>query len=128
MNAELAKPSFEWLVGKGKGYRVKVKGWSNGVNWCWNVYLLITPEHQYFDKEEAFFFDLPFHGGVTYDRINTVDWPEYRYEHQRPCRYREIGSDYAHLYDAFTEESPYDGIPFKVLKDAKDLLSHLQAL
>lgn len=32
MNAELAKPSFEWLIDKGNEWRVKVKGWSNGVS------------------------------------------------------------------------------------------------
>ncbi|XUV83520.1 hypothetical protein ACREYP_08905 [Enterobacter sp. TMH.L2] len=128
MNAELAKPSFEWLVGKGSEWRVKVKGWNNGTSWCWNIYLLITPGHDLFTKPENFFHDLPFHGGATYDRVNTVDWPEYKYDFQKPISFREIGSDYSHLHDDFTECSPYDGIPNAVLSDANALISYLQSL
>lgn len=97
-------PKSEWTFASGRGWRVFVVAWHNGINeWRWNVYLDITSDHPAFSFTRDGVRAFPFHGGVSSDILLTYDHPAPRYDFERVVTIRRVGSDYAHDGDWYGE-------------------------
>lgn len=121
------KPAHEWSVYQCKDFGVTVRAWPRSNNsWTWNVYAMIYDTHP-LHQNVGGALALPFHGGPTLDnRIVTSPAQGIRYDWQRVHDVLKVGSDYAHAYDEWAEESnPADGIPFRIQCDVRELIAEL---
>lgn len=117
-------PKVSWKLHKDRNFSVEVVCWHNGSAYCWNVYANIFDSHPLFKSTEGV-ESLPMHYGVTHDQLMTVGFVEKKYDWQKDASYRVVGSDYAHLYDNYEDCSPDDGIPGRILGDARELMAAL---
>ena len=128
----------EFYIAREKTFCVTVKGWNSiGFNGCdfdnpvekfnWNVYALIYDNHPLFKTPKAAIESLPFHGGCTYDKlIVTSQSTGNEYDESEDSLTLKLGSDYAHLHDDYDgHQSPADGIPHHIERDAKALADAL---
>lgn len=120
--ADIPIPKVTWTLHKDRNFSVQVVCWHNGINYCWNVYTNIFDSHELFKSIDGI-DNLPMHCGVTYDQLMTIGFVEKKYDWQKDSEYRVIGSDYSHLYDNYEDCSSSDGIPFRILSDANELIA-----
>lgn len=125
--------TMEFYIAREKTFCVTVKGWNttgfNGMDFenpvekfNWNVYASIYEGHPLFNGSESDFHSLPFHGGCTYDKIiKTSPSQGIKYDFEKETTTLKLGSDYAHLGDYENHQSPIDGIPYYIERDAKAL-------
>tara|TARA_R110002095_G_scaffold210499_1_gene197784 strand:+ start:650 stop:1054 length:405 start_codon:yes stop_codon:yes gene_type:complete len=128
MNEQLEefKAMVEFNIAVKKTFSVTIKAFQSLDKWNWNVYANIFESNELFnDLDNA--FNLPFHGGCTYDQIKTLTPARgIQYSWQKEEKTLVLGSDYAHLHDNHDNHpSPFDRIPYEVLKDAKELVDAL---
>jgi len=102
---------------------VEAVGWGKDGSWHWNVYLHISSESELYNVDSE---TLPFHCGATYDKKETDEPFVMECEWQKKYTARKIGSDYSHLYDDFTNYSPFDGIPAQIENDANSLIEAIK--
>lgn len=121
---DLPIPKVTWTLHKDRNFSVQVVSWHSGIGYHWNVYANIFDSHPLFKNAEGV-NSLPMHGGVTYDQLMTNGHVEKKYDWQKESQYRVIGSDYAHLYDSYEECAPEDGIPTRILSDARELIAEM---
>jgi hypothetical protein len=120
------KPSYEWTIEKTRLFSVTVRSWHTGDGFGWNVYAYIFEEHPLFNNLEAA-YNLPFHGGCTYQQIITTTPPEMTYDWQKEYKSLKVGSDYQHyMDDHFMLCDPANGIPYEIMRDAETLVQSLQ--
>lgn len=121
------KPKLVWTLATGDEWNVSVEGWpSHNGEWKWNVHLHVTEKHAMFNWSTTGFYALPFHGGISYDRVINYGWHDQKYDWQRDQKVRKVGSDYAHEGDWYGEDSPMDGIPTRIYVDATDLIKYMR--
>ena len=127
------KPTCEFYIEKHKTFTVSVKAWwykpSKGeeykTGWNWNVYAYVFDNHPKFGDNE-WLRGLPLHWGCSFDKLVTEQPFEIKYDFQSVVNSKVVGSDYNHLYDdCGNHESPFDGIPSYVLRDAEELVKAL---
>tara|TARA_R110000822_G_scaffold62759_2_gene154515 strand:+ start:828 stop:1208 length:381 start_codon:yes stop_codon:yes gene_type:complete len=107
---------------RGKNFNVVIKAWRpTESRWAWNIYVNLFERHPLFESNEAI-LNLPFHGGVTYDKSSR---DEYLNGDLRGL-VKIVGCDYMHLYDDFENCSPLDGIPYSIKMDAEGLFRKLK--
>ena len=129
MNKQLKefRASVEFKIESQKTFSVTVKAWQLMDKWSWNVYANIFENHSLFnDVNKA--LELPFNGGCTYDEIKThTPSRGIRYDWEKESKTLIVGSDYAHIHDNYENHpSPFDRIPFEVLRDAQELVEKLK--
>lgn len=122
---EKPNPSCEFFFVRERTHSVSAKAWNHNGKWNWNVYAYIQPEHPKYDNNEAL-MNLPFNGGCTYDAIRTIQPFEIKYDFQKLSTTKIVGSDYNHIHDNYDNHpSPFECIPWQVLRDAKELAESL---
>lgn len=126
------KQRFEWVFkGKDFGIIVSCHGLDRDAhdNWAWCLYALIYDSHPLFNDAESAIENLPWHGDCTYEeRFFQEPARGIRYQWQRKGEWLKIGCDYSHYGDEFyRSESPEDGIPASIQRDAQALFDALRA-
>lgn len=118
----------EFRIARESTFTVTVKAWLMADKWQYNVYALISEKHALFnDVDKA--MNLPFNGGCTYDQIETMTPARgIQYDFQKEYKTLIVGSDYAHMHDNYdNHSSPFEQIPWEVLRDAKELVNALES-
>ena len=127
------KPTCEFYIAREGSFTVSAKAWwqkptrgeEHKTGWNWNVYAYVFDKHPMFKDDEKL-KDLPLHGGCTFDELVIQQPLEIKYDFQSIKTKKVVGSDYSHLYDDHNNhESPFDGIPCYVLRDAEELVKAL---
>ena len=117
----------QWFA-RGNSFSVEVKVWKiSGETFIWNIYANVFEKHPIFDDNQAI-NNLPFHGGVSYDR-ESVNQPlgGVRYDFQAVTKVKKVGCDYNHLGDNyFNSLDGSKGIPSDIERDAKELFDFLE--
>ena len=126
-------PKCEFRIKSEKTYSVVVSAfWRKPLTdhesgWSWNVYATIESSHKLYEDEERL-RNLPFNGGCTYDKIFTESYLDCKYRRDlNAISYKKFGSDYQHIHDNYdSHQSPEDGIPHYVMRDAEELIEALE--
>jgi hypothetical protein len=123
---EKPNPSCEFFFVRELTHSVSAKAWHDGSKWMWNVYAYVQSSHPKFDDNDAL-QNLPFNGGCTHDSIRITQPTEIKYDWQQRVTTKIVGSDYNHIHDNYyNHPSPFERIPYEVLRDAKDLAEALE--
>lgn len=119
--------AMEWTVALHKTFRVTAKAWSPNGEWRWNVYAHIYITHPLFSEPKKA-MELPLHGGCTFDAlIKTEPTGGNKYDRCEISEVLTIGSGYMHCDDNFEHVSGFDGVPYQIEQDAKELSDALLA-
>jgi hypothetical protein len=119
-----------WVV-REKTHTVEVRAWarknSKGEDvWGWNVYGHVFEDHPMFATPDRL-NNMPLHWGATFDEFSTKapafgiknDW-------QKERKSYTFGSDYMHYQDPEDWQSPLEGIPCQIERDALELAEWLK--
>lgn len=111
---------------------VEVKAWSSkeldGDNkWHWNVYAYVYETHPWFCNPDVLQSNLPLHYGSSLSQLVSIK-PALgiRYDWEKETRTLKFGSDYNHCTDSEHHQSPLEGIPYYVERDALELAVWLE--
>jgi hypothetical protein len=122
--------AVSFWIAREKTHSVEVKSWASknldGTNkWNWNVYGHVFEGHRMFATPE-FLQGMPLHWGATFDEFKlTGPALGIKYDWQKERESYTFGSDYMHYQDPEDWQSPLDGIPWQIEKDALELADWL---
>lgn len=125
--------TMSFWIDKQQTHSVEVKSWScagmreGEIQWHWNVYAYIYETHPWFDKPEVLQTNLPLHYGASCSDL-TITKPAlgFKYDWQKEHHTFKFGSDYNHYTDPENQQSPLEGIPYYVERDALELVEWLK--
>lgn len=130
--ANFNKQKYEWMVYRSENYVISVVGWGGytalrGNDWCWNVYVTFNETHPYYEHPEKAVYEIPFHGGCTYDeKIEYTPSRGIQYDWQKTLKALKVGCDYAHIGDDWIKHcDPKDGVPGVIQNDVNEIIEFL---